>query len=116
MVLVYLYYVQFGKALNKSIYLKISTLIGYYKIKGYKPSEKLKIKAKNIFKNLSDVELSTIIEMALSDQTSFSTIQLQYGLKEDQVKELMRKNLKKGSYRSWRKRVKTFSDRREFDK
>ena len=73
-------------------------------------------KSKNIFKDLSDVDLSTIIEMALSDQISFSDIQLQYGLKEDQVKELMRKNLKKGSYRSWRKRVKTFSDRREFYK
>ena len=116
MILVYLYYFQFVKALNKSMCLKISTLIGYCKIKGYKPSEKLKIKAKNIFKNLSDVELSTIIEMALSDQTSFSDIQLQYGLREDQVKELMRKNLKKGSYKSWRKRVKTFSDRREFYK
>ena len=81
-----------------------------------RPSNKLKIKTKNIFKDLSDVDLSTIIEMALSDQTSFSDIQLQYGLKEDQVKELMRKNLKKGSYRSWRKRVKTFSDRREFYK
>ena len=81
-----------------------------------KPSGKLKIKTKNIFKDLSDVDLSTIIEMALSDQTSFSDIQLQYGLREDQVKELMRKNLKKGSYRSWRKRVKTFSDRREYYK
>ena len=76
----------------------------------------MKIKTKNIFKDLSDVDLSTIIEMALSDQTSFSDIQLQYGLKEDQVKELMRRNLKKGSYRSWRKRVKIFSDRREFYK
>ena len=73
----------------------------------------MKIKAKNIFKDLSEIDLSSIIEMALSDQTSFSDIQLQYGLREDQVKELMRKNLKKGSYRSWRKRVKTFSDRRE---
>ena len=73
-------------------------------------------KTKNIFKNLSDVDLGTIIEMALSDQTSFSSIELQYGLKEDQVKELMRKNLKKGSYRSWRKRVKSFSGRREFYK
>ena len=81
-----------------------------------RPSKKLKIKTKNIFKDLSDVDLSTIIEMALSDQTSFSDIQLQYGLREDQVKELMRRNLKKGSYRSWRKRVKTFSDRREFYK
>ena len=76
----------------------------------------MKIKTKDIFKDLSDIDLSNIIEMALSDQTSFSDIQLQYGLKEDQVKELMRKNLKKGSYRSWRERVKTFSDRREFYK
>ena len=69
-----------------------------------------------MFKDLSDGDLSTIIEMALSDQTSFSDIQLQYGLKEDQVKELLRKKLKRGSYRSWRRRVKTFSDRREFYK
>ena len=73
----------------------------------------MKIKAQNISKDLSEIDLSSIIEMALSDRTSFSDIQLQYGLREDQVKELMRKNLKKGSYRSWRKRVKTFSDRRE---
>ena len=77
---------------------------------------KLKTEIKNIFKKLSDVDIGTIIETALSDHTSFSEIQMQYGLKEDQVKELMRKNLKKGSYRSWRKRVKTFSDRREFYK
>ena len=76
----------------------------------------MKTETKNIFKDLSEVDIGTIIEMALSDYTSFSEIQLQYGLKEDQVKELMRKNLKKGSYRSWRKRVKTFSDRREFYK
>ena len=76
----------------------------------------MKNKTKNIFKDLSDIDLSTIIEMALSDHISFSEIQSQYGLKEDQVKELMRRNLKKGSYRSWRKRVKTFSDRREFYK
>lgn len=81
-----------------------------------KKEKKLKTETKNIFKDLSAVDIGTIIEMALSDHTSFSEIQLQYGLKEDQVKELMRKNLKKGSYRSWRKRVKTFSDRREFYK
>ena len=76
----------------------------------------MKTETKNIFKGLSEVDIGAFIEMALSDHTSFSEIQLQYGLKEDQVKELMRKNLKKGSYRSWRKRVKTFSDRREFYK
>ena len=79
-------------------------------------AKKLKIKAKNSFRDLSEIDLSSIIEMALSDQTSFSDIQLQYGLREDQVKELMRKHLKKGSYRAWRKRVKTFSDRREYYK
>ena len=78
--------------------------------------KKLKTETKNIFKDLSEVDIGTIIEMALSDHTSFSEIQLQYGLKEDQVKELMRKKLKKGSYLSWRKRVKAFSDRREFYK
>ena len=76
----------------------------------------LSTKTKNTLKALSDVDVGAIIEMALSDHTSFSDIQLQYGLKEDQVKELMRINLKKGSYRSWRKRVKSFSDRREFYK
>ena len=76
----------------------------------------MKTKTKKNLKDLSQVDIGSIIEMALSDHTSFSEIQLQYGLKEDQVKELMRKNLKKGSYRSWRKRVKTFSDRREFYK
>jgi len=79
-------------------------------------SKNLTNRTKNIFKDLSYIDLSAIIEMALSDHTSFSEIQSQYGLKEDQVKELMRRNLKKGSYRSWRKRVKTFSDRREFYK
>ena len=76
----------------------------------------MKTKTKKNLKDLSQVDIGSIIEMALSDHTSFSEIQLQYGLKEDQVKELMRKNLKKGSYLSWRKRVKAFSDRREFYK
>ncbi len=72
--------------------------------------------SKDIAKVLSQADLSNIIEMALSDKISFSEIHLEYGLKEDQVKELMRRNLRKSSYRSWRKRVKTFSTRREFYK
>ena len=35
-----------------------------------------------------------------------------YGLKESDVKRLMRKNLKPGSYAAWRRRVRAFSDRR----
>ena len=50
--------------------------------------------------------------MALSDHISFSDIQIEYGISEKQVKLLMRTELKKGSYKTWRKRVREFSDRR----
>jgi len=57
--------------------------------------------------------ISEIIEMALSDDVSFSQIQREYGIRETQVKTLMRNNLKSGSYKAWRKRVRDFGDRRE---
>jgi len=61
---------------------------------------------------LSVADRSTIIEMALSDHVAFADIRTQFGLREDQVKRLMRDSLKPGSYRAWRKRVKAFGDRR----
>ena len=61
---------------------------------------------------LSDSEKSEIIEMALSDHTSFSNIKKLYGLNDDAVKKLMRTNLKEESYKAWRRRVRVFSDRR----
>ena len=57
--------------------------------------------------------VSEVIEMALSDHVSFATITAQTGLSADAVKALMRANLKPGSYRAWRKRVKDFGTRRE---
>ena len=63
--------------------------------------------------SLSEAEISAVIEMALSDHVSFADIQGQFGLREAEVKALMRDNLKPSSYRTWRKRVRTFSDRRE---
>lgn len=62
--------------------------------------------------DLRPEDISAIIEMALSDHTPFETIRQEYGLGEDAVKALMRDNLKPGSYRAWRKRVRAFSDRR----
>jgi uncharacterized protein (TIGR03643 family) len=62
---------------------------------------------------LHESSVSEIIEMALSDHVSFTTIKQLHGLSEDQVKALMRTNLKAGSYRAWRKRVSTFGSRRE---
>ena len=57
--------------------------------------------------------MSEIVEMALSDHASFDQIRALHGLGPDEVKELMRQNLKSGSYRAWRRRVRAFADRRE---
>jgi uncharacterized protein (TIGR03643 family) len=57
--------------------------------------------------------ISEIVEMALSDHVSFDAIRVLHGLSPDDVKALMRRELKPGSYRAWRKRVQTFGSRRE---
>ncbi len=62
--------------------------------------------------NFSDSEKSEIIEMALSDHITFEQIKNLYGIGEKDVKKLMRKNLKEGSYKAWRRRVRLFSTRR----
>ena len=64
-------------------------------------------------KTFSVSETSEIIEMALSDHISFGQIEKQFGIKEKDVKKLMKKNLKESSYKLWRKRVRVFSDRRK---
>jgi uncharacterized protein (TIGR03643 family) len=63
--------------------------------------------------DLSPEHISDIVHMALSDHVSFATIQAEYGLGEKDVKALMRDTLKARSYKTWRKRVRDFSDRRE---
>jgi len=50
--------------------------------------------------------------MALSDHVSFTQISAQHGITPDEVKVIMRTELKPGSYRAWRKRVRDFGDRR----
>ena len=64
----------------------------------------------------SESEKSEIIELALSDHVSFDTIKSIYGLGENDVKNIMRKSLKSSSYKTWRKRVREFSDKREIYK
>ncbi|MEL6811650.1 MAG: TIGR03643 family protein [Bacteroidota bacterium] len=56
-------------------------------------------------KNLSLRDLDRIIEMAWEDRTPFDAILLQFGLKEQEVIDLMRKEMKPSSFRMWRKRV-----------
>lgn len=55
--------------------------------------------------HLSDLEKDRVIEMAWEDRTTFDAILLQFGLKEQQVIELMLVELKLSSFRRWRKRV-----------
>ena len=56
-------------------------------------------------RSLSQARLSELIELALSDKVSFKAIKNEFGLKEIEVKNLMRKNLNPGSYIAWRKRI-----------
>ena len=50
-------------------------------------------------------QIDRIIEMAWEDRTPFEAIKFQFGLKEQDVISLMRKELKNSSFKLWRKRV-----------
>ena len=56
-------------------------------------------------KSLSQARLSELIELALSDKVTFTAIRKEFGLREIEVKNLMRKNLRPGSYTAWRRRI-----------
>ncbi|SEA96031.1 TIGR03643 family protein [Flavobacterium gillisiae] len=55
--------------------------------------------------HLSDIEKDRVIEMAWEDRTTFEAIQMQFGLKEQEVIDLMRTEMKPSSFRMWRERV-----------
>ena len=63
--------------------------------------------------DLTPIQISEIVEMALSDHISFTLISAQHHVSPDQIKAIMRTHLKPGSYKAWRKRVRDFGDRRE---
>nr|WP_214458544.1 TIGR03643 family protein [Flavihumibacter fluvii] len=50
-------------------------------------------------------DIDRIIEMAWEDRTPFEAIKIQFGFSEADVIALMRKELKRGSFNLWRKRV-----------
>ncbi len=56
-------------------------------------------------KELSIRDIDRIIEMAWEDRTPFDAILMQFGLKEQEVIHLMRREMKASSFRMWRKRV-----------
>jgi len=44
--------------------------------------------------------------MAWEDRTPFEAIEYQFGIKENDVRKIMRTNLKRSSFELWRERVK----------
>ena len=54
-------------------------------------------------KSLEDID--RIIEMAWEDRTPFEAVFLQFDINEKELKAIMRKNLKKSSFKLWRERV-----------
>jgi uncharacterized protein (TIGR03643 family) len=54
---------------------------------------------------LSSISIDRVIEMAWEDRTTFESIQFQFGLKEQEVIDLMRAEMKLKSFKMWRKRV-----------
>ncbi len=57
-------------------------------------------------REFTDREVDRIMEMAWEDRTPFEAIEFQFGIKENEVRELMRREMKTSSFKMWRKRVK----------
>lgn len=56
-------------------------------------------------KELTDKDIDRIVEMGWEDRTPFDAIKMQFGLKEQEVITIMRRNMKPSSFKLWRKRV-----------
>ena len=54
---------------------------------------------------IDSADLDRGIEMAWEDRTTFEAIEYQFGLKEQEVIQLMRQAMKPSSFKMWRKRV-----------
>ena len=72
---------------------------------------------KNYVSDLSDIideDKDRIIQMAWEDRTPFEAIEFQFGLKEKDVIEFMRKNSLPSSFKMWRKRMKSRKTKHSF--
>ena len=54
---------------------------------------------------MNEAQISEIVALAWDDETTFDSIERQFGLSEGEVIKLMRRNMKPSSFRVWRKRV-----------
>jgi len=72
---------------------------------------------KNYVSDLSEIideDKDRIIQMAWEDRTPFEAIEFQFGLKEKDVIEFMRKNSLPSSFKMWRKRMKSRKTKHSF--
>ncbi len=72
---------------------------------------------KNYVSNSSDIideDKDRIIQMAWEDRTPFEAIEFQFGLKEKDVIEFMRKNSLPSSFKMWGKRMKSRKTKHSF--
>ena len=58
------------------------------------------MKKKQIF--LTGEQIERVIEMAWEDRTPFDAILIQFGIKEQDVIELMRREMRTSSFKMWR--------------
>jgi uncharacterized protein (TIGR03643 family) len=54
---------------------------------------------------LTEAEVDRVIAMAWEDRTPFEAIYAQFGLRENDVRALMRRHMKASSFKMWRERV-----------
>ncbi len=54
---------------------------------------------------IAEQDIDRIIQMAWEDRTPFEAIEFQFGLKNKDVIDLMRKHSKRSSFEMWRKRT-----------
>ena len=62
------------------------------------------------------IDTNELIEMAWSDDVTFSDIEMDLGIKEPEVKRIMQANLKSSSYKLWRKRVRWIKEKQKKSK
>jgi uncharacterized protein (TIGR03643 family) len=55
--------------------------------------------------NLQPLDINRIVEMAWEDRTPFEAIEVQFGLKEAEVIQLMKYEMKLTNWKKWRARV-----------
>lgn len=56
-------------------------------------------------KQFTELEIDRIIEMAWEDRTPFEAITFQFGISEQETIAVMRREMKRSSFKLWRERV-----------